>query len=89
LRRYNKEEEGFKVKGEVDMISEEMQRAKFCLVAGGYGFDMRLYDAVSRGCVPLMTQHDTWQPLQHVLRYDRFALQLKVGRCRLTLSNPR
>ena len=71
-----KEEVGFKVKGEVE-ISEEMQRAKFCLVAGGYGFDMRLYDAVSRGCVPLMTQQDTWQPLQHVLRYDRFALQLR------------
>ena len=38
---------------------------------------MRLYDSVSRGCVPLLTQQETWQPLQHVLRYDAFALRIK------------
>jgi hypothetical protein len=68
--------EGFNLKESVD-ISGEMTKAKFCLVAGGYGFDMRLYDAVSRGCVPLLTQQETWQPLQHVLRYDKFALRIK------------
>ena len=68
--------EGFKLKDSVD-INHEMSRAKFCLVAGGYGFDMRLYDAVSRGCVPLLTQQETWQPLQHVLRYDAFSLRIE------------
>lgn len=68
--------EGFNLGESVD-INEDMTKAKFCLVAGGYGFDMRLYDAISRGCVPLLTQQDTWQPLQHVLRYDRFALRVR------------
>ena len=46
-------------------------RAKFCLVAGGVGFDMRITSAVLNGCIPLWTNRFAWPPLFRVLRHDR------------------
>jgi hypothetical protein len=51
-----------------------MARAKYCLVMGGNGFDMRLFSAMLLGCVPLFTQERTSQPLQNIMRYDKFSL---------------
>ena len=41
---------------------------------GGNGFDMRLYSSILFGCVPLITQERTHQPLQNILRYEKFSL---------------
>jgi len=53
-----------------------MKTAKYCLVAGGHGFDMRLVDGVARGCVPLLTSIQMSYPYDNVLDYSKFALDI-------------
>jgi hypothetical protein len=53
-----------------------MKTAKYCLVAGGHGFDMRLVDGVARGCVPLLTAIQMSYPYDNVLDYSKFALDI-------------
>ena len=56
---------------------KNMTKARFCLIAGGHGWDTRIADSIARGCVPLITQTHVWQPFEHVLRYDKFSMRLK------------
>ena len=49
-------------------------RSKYCLVAGGVGFDMRLTSSVLRGCVPLWTNMRVAPPLFRVWRHERLML---------------
>ena len=53
-----------------------MKTAKYCLVAGGHGYDMRLVDGVARGCVPLLTSIQMSYPYDNVLDYSKFALDI-------------
>jgi len=53
---------------------DAMITAKYCLSAGGHGFDMRLFDSVARGCVPLLTAQDMSYPFDIVLDYEKFAI---------------
>ena len=46
-------------------------RSKFCLVAGGVGFDTRIISSVLNGCVPLFTNRFVWPPFFRVLRHER------------------
>ncbi|CEG01198.1 EGF-like, conserved site [Ostreococcus tauri] len=55
---------------------ETMKTAKYCLVAGGHGFDMRLVDGIARGCVPLLTAIQMSYPYDNVLDYSKFALNI-------------
>lgn len=64
------------IPGEIHRYINEMTTAKFCLVAGGNGFDMRLITSIDHGCVPLLTERHTSQPLEHVFRYDTFSLRV-------------
>ena len=51
-----------------------MKTAKYCLVAGGHGFDMRLADGITRGCVPLLTAVQMSYPYEDVLDYSKFSV---------------
>lgn len=53
-----------------------MKTAKYCLVPGGHGFDMRLVDGVARGCVPVLTSLQMSYPYDNVLNYSKFALDI-------------
>lgn len=53
---------------------EFMSKSKFCLVAGGGGFDSRLLDSIIRGCVPLLTQINVSMPFEMVLDYSKFSI---------------
>jgi hypothetical protein len=55
---------------------DTMKTAKYCLVAGGHGYDMRLVDGIARGCVPLLTAIQMSYPYDNVLDYSKFALNI-------------
>lgn len=50
---------------------DAQSRSKFCLVAGGVGFDMRITSSVLHGCIPLWTNRFTFPPLFRVWRLER------------------
>ena len=54
-------------------------RSHFCLAAGGNGWDQRFFDAIHRGCVPLMTQLNTSHPYDFLLNYDTFTVFIPNG----------
>ena len=54
-------------------------RSYFCLAAGGNGWDQRFFDAIHRGCVPLMTQLNTSHPYDFLLDYDKFTVFIPNG----------
>ena len=49
--------------------------SKFCLSAGGNGFDQRFIDGISRGCVPVLTQINTSHPFEFLLNYESFTIR--------------
>ena len=57
-----------------------MKTAKYCLVAGGHGFDMRLADSIVRGCVPLLTAVQMSYPYEGVLDYSKFSVLIRDDR---------
>ncbi|KXZ54166.1 hypothetical protein GPECTOR_5g263 [Gonium pectorale] len=53
-----------------------MLRSRFCFVPMGYGWGVRLTQAVYAGCVPVLTQDHIWPTLWDVLPYERFSIRL-------------
>lgn len=49
-------------------------RSRFCLVAGGAGFDSRMLSSVQLGCIPLWTNRLALPPLFRVLRLETFMI---------------
>lgn len=66
---------GFSVGRHVASYSAGMRGARFCLDAEGYGWDKRLLEAASAGCVPLIIAN-TSQPGEDVLDYPSFSVRL-------------
>ena len=54
--------------------AKSMSTAKFCLVAGGHGYDMRLFDSIAQGCVPVLTAENMSYPYDDILDYNKFAV---------------
>jgi hypothetical protein len=52
--------------------------SKFCLVTGGVGYDSRLIDSISSGCVPLLTMRNESLPFDTVLDYSQFAVKAEL-----------
>ena len=53
---------------------KSMSNAKFCLAAGGGGYDMRLFDSIAQGCVPVLTAESMSYPYDDILDYNKFAV---------------
>ena len=49
-------------------------RSRFCLVAGGAGFDSRMLSSAQLGCIPLWTNRLALPPLFRVLRLETFMI---------------
>ena len=65
--------------GELARSENIRLRSYFCLAAGGNGWDQRFFDAIHRGCVPLMTQLNTSHPYDFLLDYDTFTVFIPNG----------
>lgn len=50
--------------------------AKFCLAPYGYGWGIRLPQAMLAGCVPVVVQEHVFQPYEDVLPFETFSLRL-------------
>ena len=59
-----------------DVHSKLMRSSRFCLAVNGEGFGIRLSQAMSAGCVPLIIQPRVAQPLDDVLPYHRFSISI-------------
>ncbi|KAG2436512.1 hypothetical protein HXX76_006810 [Chlamydomonas incerta] len=53
-----------------------MAASHFCLAPSGWGWGVRLLEAVAVGCVPVVVQDNVYQPLWDVVPYDEFAVVL-------------
>lgn len=61
--------------GEKSAQAEKIRnRSKFCLAAGGNGWDSRFVDSISRGCVPVLTQINYSHPFDFLLDYESFTI---------------
>ncbi|CAL6309509.1 unnamed protein product [Bathycoccus prasinos] len=54
-------------------------KSKFCLVAGGAGWDQRFIDSIHHGCVPLLTQLNYSYPFHFIFDYDQFSVYIPAG----------
>ncbi|KAG2488194.1 hypothetical protein HYH03_013188 [Edaphochlamys debaryana] len=55
---------------------DDMARSKFCLAPSGYGWGVRLTDAMVTGCVPVIIQDHMYQALWDVLPYEEFSIRI-------------
>ncbi|KAG2488191.1 hypothetical protein HYH03_013185 [Edaphochlamys debaryana] len=55
---------------------DDMQRAKFCLAPSGFGWGIRLINAMLAGCVPVIVQDHVYQAFWDVLPYEEFAIRI-------------
>ncbi|KAG2454703.1 hypothetical protein HYH02_000540 [Chlamydomonas schloesseri] len=51
-----------------------MVASRFCLAPSGWGWGLRLLQAVACGCVPVVVQDSVYQPLWDVVPYEEFAV---------------
>lgn len=69
---------GFIIEERVSDTANIMRGSKFCLVPSGYGWGMRIVEAMVTGCIPVIIQEGIHQPGDDVLAYDEFALRLNL-----------
>ncbi|KXZ50252.1 hypothetical protein GPECTOR_17g890 [Gonium pectorale] len=53
-----------------------MLSSRFCFTPMGFGWGIRLSQAMLAGCVPVMTHDHTWPTLWDVLPYERFSVRV-------------
>lgn len=53
-----------------------MRRSKFCLAPMGTGWGIRLVQAISSGCVPVIIQDQVHQASEDVLPYEEFSIRV-------------
>ncbi|PNW87153.1 hypothetical protein CHLRE_02g111150v5 [Chlamydomonas reinhardtii] len=56
--------------------SQRMLRSRFCFTPMGFGWGIRLSQAMLTGCVPIMVHDHVWPTLWDVLPYEQFSIRV-------------
>ncbi|PSC75115.1 exostosin-like glycosyltransferase [Micractinium conductrix] len=62
--------------GGVGNYEERQRESKFCLAPYGFGWGIRLAQAMLTGCVPVIIQEHVFHPYEDILPYESFSLRL-------------
>ncbi|PSC74977.1 exostosin-like glycosyltransferase [Micractinium conductrix] len=62
--------------GFVGDYTGRLRASKFCLAPYGFGYGMRLPQALISGCVPVIIQDHVFVPYQDILSYEDFSIRL-------------
>ena len=57
--------------------AESMRSSKFCLAVSGYGYGMRIVEAMAYGCIPLILEENVAMPYADLLPYEAFSLLVR------------
>lgn len=71
-----KDKPGYEIHERVGDAAAEMRKSKFCLCPSGSGWGIRLVQAMSNGCIPVIIQDQVHQPGDDVLNYAEFSLRV-------------
>ncbi|KAG2425771.1 hypothetical protein HXX76_013396 [Chlamydomonas incerta] len=64
------------VEGTVHNYGKHYRAAHFCLAPYGFGYGIRLSEAVSWGCIPVVIQDMVYQPFEDFIPYEEFSVRL-------------
>ncbi|PSC71723.1 exportin-1-like isoform X2 [Micractinium conductrix] len=59
-----------------DQYEASLRSSRFCLAPYGYGYAMRVVEAMLAGCMPLIVQEHVFLPYEDLLPYETFSLRL-------------
>ncbi|EFJ41257.1 acetylglucosaminyltransferase [Volvox carteri f. nagariensis] len=65
--------------GRVHNYKELLQSSKFCIAPYGFGWGLRLIQAIEYGCIPLIIQDHVYQPFERpkdFLPYEEFSVRM-------------
>ncbi|KAG2486339.1 hypothetical protein HYH03_015043 [Edaphochlamys debaryana] len=66
------------ISGRVPDYDQRLRASKFCFSPYGYGFGIRLAQAMQTGCIPLVIQDMVYQPFEDTMPYEEFAVRLPL-----------
>ncbi|GIL47983.1 hypothetical protein Vafri_4706 [Volvox africanus] len=67
------------VEGRASNYRDLLQTSKFCIAPYGYGWGLRLVQAIEYGCIPLIIQDNVYQPFEDFLPYEEFSVRMRLA----------
>ncbi|KAG2491281.1 hypothetical protein HYH03_010287 [Edaphochlamys debaryana] len=66
------------IEGRVHDYHTRLRASKFCFAPYGFGFGIRLVQAMQTGCIPLVIQDHVYQPFEDTMPYEEFSVRLPL-----------
>ncbi|KAG2494879.1 hypothetical protein HYH03_007118 [Edaphochlamys debaryana] len=67
------------LEGRTPNYRQLLSTSKFCIAPYGYGWGLRLVQAVQFGCVPVIIQDWVYQPFEDFMPYEEFSVRLPAS----------
>ncbi|KAG2444206.1 hypothetical protein HYH02_009144 [Chlamydomonas schloesseri] len=67
------------VEGRTNDYRQLLQTSKFCIAPYGFGWGLRLVQALEFGCIPVIIQDHVYQAFEDFLPYEEFSVRLRLS----------
>ncbi|GLC68059.1 hypothetical protein PLESTF_000640400 [Pleodorina starrii] len=67
------------LEGRTESYRKLLQTSKFCIAPYGYGWGLRLVQAIEYGCIPVIIQDRVYQAFEDFLPYEEFSVRMPLS----------